>query len=83
MWLIQAGMHSIITSALAVDKGLDASFCKCFFYNTNIHTNILRKAKRRPGNIAFLLGIGYKDNTKHHYKSYIPKPNVDEIVKWR
>ena len=31
MWLIQAGMHSILTSTLAVEKGLDASFCKCFF----------------------------------------------------
>ena len=83
MWLIQAGMHSIITSALAVDKGLDASFCKCFFYNTNIHTNILRKAKRRPGDIAFLLGLGYKDSKKYHYKSNVPKPTLDEIVKWQ
>jgi len=56
MWLIQAGMHSIITSALAVEKGLDASFCKCYFYNTNIHSNILRKASTGNNNIAFLLG---------------------------
>ena len=34
MWLIQAGMHSILTATLAVEKGLDASFCKCFFYLT-------------------------------------------------
>ena len=40
MWLIQAGMHRIITSMLAVEKGLDASFCKCFFYNTNIFIQI-------------------------------------------
>lgn len=83
MWLIQAGMHSIITSALALDNGLDASFCKCFFYNTSIHSNILRKAKRRPGDIAFLLGLGYKDSKKYHYKSNVPKPTLDEIVKWQ
>ena len=47
MWLIQAGMHSILTSTLALEKGLDASFCKCFFYNTNIHSNILRKAVKK------------------------------------
>ena len=83
MWLIQAGMHSILTSTLAVEKGLDASFCKCFFYNTNIHSNILRKASEKSSNIAFLLGIGYKDDNKHQYKSYVPKPKINEIVKWR
>ena len=83
MWLIQAGMHSILTSTLAVEKGLDASFCKCFFYNTNIHSNILRKASEKSSNIAFLLGIGYKDDNKHQYKSYVPKPTLDEIVKWQ
>ena len=83
MWLIQAGMHSILTSTLAVEKGLDASFCKCFFYNTNIHSNILRKASKKSSNIAFLLGIGYKDDSKHQYKSYVPKPNLNEIIKWQ
>jgi hypothetical protein len=82
MWLIQAGMHSIITSALAVEKGLDASFCKCYFYNTNIHSNILRKASTGNNNIAFLLGLGFKDEVKYQYKSHVPKANLDEIVKW-
>ena len=83
MWLIQSGMHSIILSALAVEQGLDASFCKCYFYNHHIHTNILRKAKRRPGDIAFLLGLGYGDKEKHNYQSYVEKPLLDEIIKWR
>jgi len=83
MWLIQAGMHSIMTATLAVDKGLDASFCKCFFYNTSIHSNILRKAAKKSSNIAFLLGIGYKDHSKYHYKSLVPKAQYNEIVKWR
>ena len=83
MWLIQAGMHSILTATLAVEKGLDASFCKCFFYNTNIHSNILRKAVKNSSNIAFLLGIGYKDHSKYQYKSMVPKAKLNEIVKWR
>ena len=83
MWLIQSGMHSIILSALAVELGLDASFCKCYFFNHHIHTNILRKAKRRPGDIAFLLGLGYGDKEKHNYQSYVEKPLLDEIIKWR
>tara|TARA_Y100001972_G_scaffold120056_1_gene162073 strand:- start:167 stop:928 length:762 start_codon:yes stop_codon:yes gene_type:complete len=82
MWLIQAGMHGIITSMLAVDKGLDASFCKCFFYNTHIHSNIMRKARASADNIAFTLGIGYNDTTKMKYKSWVPRPFFDEIIKW-
>jgi len=83
MWLIQAGMHSMITAALAVEKGLSASFCKCFFYNTNIHSNILRRAAEKSSNIAFILGIGYKDDSKYHYSSMVPKAEYDEIVIWR
>ena len=83
MWLIQSGMHSILTSTLAVEKGLDASFCKCFEYFPNLHSNILRKAFKNSSNIAFLLGLGYKDESKHQYKSYVPKPTLDEIVKWQ
>ncbi len=83
MWLIQAGMHSILTTAFAVEKGIDASFCKCYFYNTHIHSNILRKAVKKSDNIAFLLGLGFKDESKHQYKTYVSKAKVDEIVKWR
>ena len=73
----------MITAALAVEKGLSASFCKCFFYNTNIHSNILRKAAEKSSNIAFILGIGYKDDSKYHYSSMVPKAEYDEIVIWR
>lgn len=83
MWLIQAGMHGIITSQLATEKGLNASFCKCFFYNTHLHSNILRKAKKSSGNIAFLLGIGFEDKNKKHYYSNVPKPLTNEIIKWK
>ncbi len=82
MWLIQAGMHGIITSLLAVDRGLDVSFCKCFFYNTHIHSNIMRKARANADRIAFTLGIGYNDTSKMKYKSWVPRPFIDEIIKW-
>lgn len=83
MWLIQAGMHSMVTSSLAVEKGLDVSFCKCFFYNTHIHSNILRKSSKNSNDIAFLLGIGYADKTKYQYKSWVDKPKIEEIIKWK
>lgn len=74
----QAGMNAMVTVMLALEKNLDVSFCKCYFYNNAIHTNIL--AKRKP---AFLLGIGFEDKNKTHYKSWIKKPTKDEIVKWQ
>ncbi len=74
----QAGMNAMVTVMLALEKNLDVSFCKCYFYNNAIHTNIL--AKNKP---AFLLGIGFEDKSKTHYKSWIKKPTKDEIVKWQ
>ena len=82
-WLIQAGMHGIITSMFAIEKGLDVSFCKCYFYNTHIHSNILRKVRKSFDNIAFTLGIGYRDEEMMKYKTWIPKPNTNEIIKWQ
>jgi len=83
MWLIQSGMHGIVTSMLALDKGLDVSFCKCYFYNPHIHTNILRKAVKTENDIAFILSIGYADTSKHQYKSWVKNANYNEIVKWK
>ena len=82
MWLIQSGMHGILTSAFAVEKGLDVSFCKCYFYNNYIHTNILRKANKNSKNIAFLLGLGYRDDTKPQYETKVTKAKINEVIKW-
>ena len=75
----QCGMHAMVTSMLALEKGLEVSFCKCYFYNENIHSDITLKSGS-----AFLLGIGYKDETKtqHDIKCWITKPKLDEVVKW-
>ena len=32
--------------------------------------------------LAFTLGIGYNDTTKMKYKSWVPRPFFDEIIKW-
>ena len=74
----QSGMHSMVTTCLALEQGLDVSFCKCYFYNENIHSDILKKQ-----GLTFLLGIGYRDENKRHYKSMVPKPDLDEVVKWQ
>ena len=83
MWLIQSGMHGILATTFAIEKGIDASFCKCFFYNTYLHNNIIRKAVKKSNDISFLLGFGYKDHNKVHYKTKVLKSKLDEIVKWR
>lgn len=74
----QAGMNAMVITMLALEKGLDVSYCKCYFYNKAIHTDIMAK-----GNPAFLLSLGYRDENKMQYKSWIKKPTIDEIVKWR
>ena len=74
----QSGMNAMVITTLAIKKGLDVSYCKCYFYNKAIHTDIMAK-----GNPAFLLGIGYSDQSKKDYKSWIKKPTIDEIVKWQ
>ncbi len=75
---IQAGMNATVLTLLALKEGLEVSFCKCYFYNKNLHTEIL--ADRMP---TFTLGIGYKDETKRHSKTWIDKPTFDEVVKWQ
>ena len=74
----QAGMNAMVITMLAMEQGLDVSYCKCYFYNKAIHTDIMAKGKP-----AFLLGIGYRDESKKQYKSWIKKPTTDEIVKWQ
>ena len=74
----QSGMNAMVVTMLAMEQGLDVSYCKCYFYNEAIHTDIMQK-----GNPAFLLGIGYRDESKMQYKSWIKKPTLDEIIRWQ
>ena len=74
----QSGMNAMVITLLAMEQGLDVSYCKCYFYNKAIHTDIMARGKP-----AFLLGIGYRDESKMQYKSWIKKPTIDEIVKWQ
>lgn len=73
----QCGMNAMVVSMLALEQGLDVSFCKCYFYNENIHTDITLKKKS-----AFLLGIGYADKDMQDIKCWIQKPKPDEVIKW-
>tara|TARA_A100000164_G_C21893283_1_gene766564 strand:+ start:956 stop:1684 length:729 start_codon:yes stop_codon:yes gene_type:complete len=81
-WYISASMHGYGLSLLAAEKGLHASFCKCYFHSLANFTNILAPLKHGFDNIAFLLGIGYKDKGMP-YKKNIKKPDIDEIVEWK
>ena len=84
-------MHGITTAYLCEEKGLQASFCRCFFLNAKLLINrITDKSNYAFGhyegtskqNIAFMLGIGYADEEPRH-KSYVPLPKYDEIVNWK
>ncbi len=81
-WYISASMHSYGTTLLAAEQGLHASFCKCYFHSLSNFTNILAPLKHGFENIAFLLGIGYRDNTLPYNKNP-NKPDFNEIVEWK
>lgn len=72
----QCGINAMVVSMLALEQGFDVSFCKCFFYNENIHSDI---ALINP---AFVLGIGYRDSSKEDVKTWIKKPQLDEVITW-
>ena len=82
-WIIQASMHGITTAYLCAEKGLNASFCRCFFYDELMPTDILLKSNRPKKEITFLLGIGYEDKTQHRHIGYVKEPDYDEIVEWK
>ena len=72
-------MHGISTAYICAENKLYASFCRCYFYNHLIHTDILRPDERT----AFMLGIGYRDVNKPYFQSLVGKPEYDEIVEWK
>ena len=72
----QSGMNATIIAMLALEQGFDVSFCNCFFYNENIHSDI------RLIKPAFVLGIGYRDENKRDLKCWIQKPKSDEVITW-
>ena len=78
-WIIQASMHGISTAYICAENKLYASFCRCYFYNHLIHTDILRPDERT----AFMLCIGYRDVNKPYFQSLVGKPEYDEIVEWK
>ena len=81
-WMIAASMHGYGTTLLAAERGLHASFCKCYFFSYEYFTNILSPLRHGFKNVAFLLGIGYRDGELPYYKN--PNvPDYDEIVTWK
>ena len=81
-WQISASMHGYGTTLLCAEQGLYASFCKCYYFNYKNFNNILTPLKAGFSNVAFLLGIGYRDVELPYFKNTI-KPELDEIVTWK
>jgi hypothetical protein len=81
-WMISASMHGYGTTLLCAEQKLYASFCKCYYRSYVNFTNILAPLKHGFENVAFLLGIGYRDNELPYYKN-VSKPDYGEIVNWK
>ena len=74
---IGASMFSYVMSVLANKKGLDASFCQCFFDN-NYNYNSLYNSE--SDTTMFFLSLGYGDSSYHD--SNEPKPDMKDVIKW-
>ena len=72
-------MHGISTAYICAENKLYASFCRCYFYNHLIDTDILRPDEQT----AFMLGIGYRDVDRPYFQSLVGKPEYDEVVEWQ
>jgi len=81
-WMISASMHAYGTTLLSAEQGLYASFCKCYYHSYKNFNNILAPLKHGFSNVAFLLGIGYRDEELPYFKHKI-KPDYEEIVNWK
>ena len=81
-WMIAASMHGYGTTLLAAEQGLHSSFCKCYYHDMENFTNILAPLRHGFKNIAFLIGIGHRDDELPYYKN--PNvPDYEEIVTWK
>ena len=81
-WLISASMHGYGTTLLCAEQELYASFCKCYYLVHKNLDNILHPLHHGFHNVAFILGIGYRDLGMPYFKNK-KKPNMDEIVNWK
>jgi len=81
-WMISASMHAYGTTLLSAEQGLYASFCKCYYHSYKNFNNILAPLKHGFSNVAFLLGIGYRDEELPYFKNKI-KASYEEIVNWK
>jgi nitroreductase len=81
-WMISAAMHAYGTTLLSAEQGLYASFCKCYYHSYKNFNNVLAPLKHGFSNVAFLLGIGYRDEEMPYYKNKI-KASYEEIVNWK
>ena len=82
-WYLSAGIHGYGIALLSVNAGLSASFCKCYFNTPYNYTKILEPIiPNQTENIAFMLGIGYK-NENVNFWGPLTKADEDEYIFWK
>ena len=81
-WYIGASMHGLGTALLANERGIDASFCKCFFWDDHNFSPIISSTREKMENLVFTLSLGYADKNLP-YTPMIIKSLYDEHIDWK
>lgn len=81
-WYIGASMHGLGVALLANEKNIDASFCKCYFWDDYNFSPIIQQGRKKMSNIVFTLSLGYADKGVRYF-TQAPKPEYDEITYWK
>lgn len=92
-FLVQIGMHSAITAMLALEKGYDVSYTRCLIFDDKqflFDDSKLWLSDQKP---EFCLSIGYPVEPRRSHSTGtmlppglpsqgIPRPDIEDIVKW-
>ena len=81
-WHLAAGIHSYGITLLAAERGIYASYCRCFKINIpNLHTKCLEDAKENSADIIFL-GLGYRNYNVPYFVDE-NKADKEEYIFWQ
>lgn len=81
-WYIGASMHGLGVTLLANEKNIDASFCKCYFWDDYNFSPIIQQGRKKMSNIVFTLSLGYADRDIPYFRQ-LNKSDYNENIEWK
>lgn len=81
-WYIGASMFAYGLVLLANERNIDASFCKCFFWDDFNFNEIISHGRKKMSDLVFTLCLGYRDENVKYYNHQV-FPTLEEIVNWK